>query len=350
MKILSSRRQQAFDQPLNLRPAVGRARRSSGAFRLAAAALAAVLLAWAAAPALAQKAEPVKFKYPEVVYYDMIYLADELGYFDEAGIKPEYVGRMPTGQQVPSLVNGDLDLVTRHTPVIIAAVASGADIVTIAGGSMSTKEYPHMKYFVRADSDIKSVKDFGGKTLGLNSFGACSEYVTKKYLKDNGLDPSSLKMITAPEDQQEAPLKRGSTDIAIIHPLASGRAAANKKDFRTLFSDWDIDGGVSGMCPYSVNGEFLRKNPQAVTELIGILIKTAEWNNSHPEEARAIMAKRFGFKVEETERYDFYIDQLVPEEGVVYWINRLVEEGKLTADQVKASDVYTNAYNPTVKK
>jgi len=127
--------------------------------------------------------KPVEFKYAEVVYYDLVYLADELGYFDKAGIKPKYVGRMPTGQQVPSLVNGDLDMVTRHTPVIIAAVASGADIITIASGSQSTQKFPHMKYFVKADSDIKSVKDFSGKTLGINSFGACSEYVTKKYLQ-----------------------------------------------------------------------------------------------------------------------------------------------------------------------
>jgi ABC-type nitrate/sulfonate/bicarbonate transport system substrate-binding protein len=252
---------------------------------------------------------------------------------------------MPTGQQVPSLVNGDLDMVTRHTPVIIAAVASGADIITIASGSQSTQKFPHMKYFVKADSDIKSVKDFPGKTLGINSFGACSEYVTKKYLKDNGLDPASLKMITAPEDQQEAPLKRGSTDIAIIHPLASGRAAANTKDFRMLFSDWDIDGGLSGMCPYSVNGKFLRENTEAVKELIGILSKAAQWNNSHPEEARAIMAKRYGFKLEETERFEFFPDQLVPEDGVQYWIDRLIEEGKLEAGKVKTSDIYTNQYN-----
>ncbi|HWR44855.1 ABC transporter substrate-binding protein [Sporomusa sp.] len=298
-----------------------------------------------------EKAEKkvVEFNYPELVYYDYIYLADELGYFKDAGVRPKYVGKIATGQVIPSLVSGSIDVATRHTPVVIAAIASGADVKIFAAGSKSTKQWPHMKYFVRADSDIKSVKDFGGKTIGLNSFGACSEYVTKKYLKDNGVDPTTLSFKTAPEDQQEIPLSKGNTDIAIIHPPTSGRTAESP-NFKMLFSDWDIDGGISGMCPYSVSGKFLKEHPEAVKELTEILIKTSKWNNEHPEEARAIMAKRFNIKPSQAEMYEFYEDQLVPEKGVQYWIDRLVEENKLSAGQVKLEQIYTNEYNPNYKK
>ncbi|MPN35948.1 hypothetical protein SDC9_183453 [bioreactor metagenome] len=174
--------------------------------------------------------------------------------------------------------------------------------------------------------------------------------MTKKYLQDNGIDPKSLKILTAPDNQQETPLLRGDTDIAIIHPLASGRASANTKDFRLLFSDWDIDGGVSGMCPYSVNGKFLRENPEAVTELIGIFNKAAKWNSENPEEARKLLAKRFGFKLEETEMFEFFPDQVIPEKSIDYWFERLIAEGKLKPGQVKPEQLYTNAYNPTLKK
>jgi energy-coupling factor transporter ATP-binding protein EcfA2 len=99
--------------------------------------------------------------------------------------------------------------------------------------------------------------------------------------------------------------------VAIIHPLSSGRASANTADFRLLFSDWD--GGISGMCPYSVSGKFLRDHPEAVEELTAILSRAARWNNEHREEARAMMAKRFNFKLEETEMFEFYEDQIVPD-------------------------------------
>jgi len=296
------------------------------------------------------KGDTVYFNYPEWVYYDLIYLAEDLGYFNDAKVKPHYVGKIAAGQFIPALISGDLDVANRHTPLIVAAVASGADIKIFAAGSKSTQANPHMKYFVKSNSKIASIKDFAKKTIGINSFGACSEYVTKKHLLDNGLDPNTIKFITAPDDQQEVPLLQGRTDIAIIHPVASGRVSANKKDFKLLFSDWDIDGGISGMCPYSVRGEFAKQNPEAVKELTAILIKAAKWNNEHPEEARALMAKRFGFKLEETEMFEFYEDQRAPKENLQYWIDRLVAVGKLKEGQVTINDIYTEEYNPTVKK
>ena len=288
----------------------------------------------------------VEFKYPEWVYYDLIYLADDLGYFKDAKVRPRYVGQIAAGQMIPALTTGDLDVANRHTPLVVAAIASGADVKVFAAGSKSTQRDPHMKYFVRADSPIKSINDFGGKTLGINSFGACSEYVTKKYCQDNGVDPASIRMITAPDAEQEVPLLRGDTDVAIIHPLSSGRASANTTDFRLLFSDWDIDGGISGMCPYSVSGKFLKDPPEAVRELTAILSKAAQWNNTHREEARAMMAKRFGFKLEETEMFEFYEDQQIPLVNIQYWLDRLEAEKKLTPGQIKPDQVYTNQHNP----
>ncbi len=300
----------------------------------------------------AQKApekKVVEFNYPEIVYFDYVYLADELGYFKDAGVRPKYIGKLGFGQVVPSLVSGSIDFGTRHTPVAIAAIAAGADIKVITAGSKSTKQWPHMKYFVRADSGINSIKDFGGKTLGMNSFGACSEYVTKKYLKENGVDPNSISMKTMPDDQQEVALAQGHTDIAIIHPPASGRASNDPK-FKMLLSDYDIDQGVSGMCPYIVNGKFLKEHPEAVKELIGILSKTAKWSNEHPEEAKAIIAKRFNMDVKQVEIFEFYEDQLIPENAVQYWVDRLTEDGKLKPGQVTLAQIYTNEYNPSFKK
>jgi ABC-type nitrate/sulfonate/bicarbonate transport system substrate-binding protein len=288
----------------------------------------------------------VYFNYPEWVYYDLVYLADELGYFENANIKPNYVGQIAAGQMIPALSTGSLDLVNRHTPLVISAIEAGADIQIIAAGSKSTQANPHMKYFVKADSPINGIADFEGKTLGINSFGACSEFVTKKALRDIGLNPDSVKMITAPDSEQEAPLLRGDTDIAIIHPLSSGRATANTIDFRLLLSDWDIDGGISGLCPYTASGEFVREHPEEVKELIGILSKAAKWNNENPDEARQMIADKFGFKLEEAEMFEFYEDQIIPAENMQYWYDMFTDLGLVTTDKVKVEDIYTNEYNP----
>ena len=288
----------------------------------------------------------VYFDYPNWVYYDLIYLADDLGYFDNAKVRPNYAGLVDPGQMIPALATGSLHVVNRHTPLVISAVAAGADIKIFAAGSMSTQANPHMKYFVRTDSAISGIEDMEGVTLGMNSPGACSELVTKKALRDKGLDPFTITMLFAPDSEQEIPLLRGDTDVGIIHPLASGRASANTEDFRMLFSDWDIDGGISGMCPYSVNGDFLAKHPQAVSELTEILSRAAKWNNENPEEARAMMAKRFGFAIEETEMFEFYEDQIIPAEKIQYWFDLFEEEKLIAPGSLKHDDLYTNRLNP----
>jgi ABC-type nitrate/sulfonate/bicarbonate transport system substrate-binding protein len=103
------------------------------------------------------------------------------------------------------------------------------------------------------------------------------------------------------------------------------------------------------MCPYSVSGKFLKEHPEAVTELTAILSKAAQWNNTHREEARALMAKRFGFKLEETEMFEFYEEQIIPERNIQYWLDRLEAEKKLVPGQVKPDQVYTNRFNPANK-
>lgn len=289
----------------------------------------------------------VEFKYPDNPAFDLFYIADELGYFKDSGVQPKYVGRIAEGQIIPSVGTGAIDFGNRHTPLVIAAIANGSDVKIIAAGTKSTQESPHMKYFVRADSPIKELKDLVGKKVGINSFGACSEYVTKKLLQDNGLE-GKVQLVQIPNEQLDQVLKQGVVDVSIIHPPHSGRAEKTP-ELRKLFSDYEIDKGISGMNPITVNGKFARENPEALKTIVGILAKTAKWVNEHPQEAREVIAKRLKMDVNLVENYGYYSDQVIPAPEVNYWIERLEAEGKIKPGQVKPENIYSNEYNPNNK-
>ncbi len=290
----------------------------------------------------------VEFKYYNNPAFDLFYIAEALGYFKDSGVQPKYVGRIASGQIIPSLINGSIDFANRHTPLPMAAIAGGADVKIIAAGTKATKDAPHMKYFVRADSGITGLDGLVGKKIAINSFGACSEYVTKKYLKDNGYE-GKVEFVQTPDDQLDLALTQGLVQASIIHPPTSGRAEKSP-ELRKLWSDYDIDKGISGMNPYSVNGKFARENPEALKTIVAILAKTAKWVNANPQQARQIIADRLKMDVSLVENYAYYDDQLVPGPEVDYWIERLVAEGKLKPGQIKPGDVYTNEYNPNFKK
>ncbi len=288
----------------------------------------------------------VEFKYPNNPAFDLVYIADSLGYWEGSGAKPKYVGAVAAPQIIPAVATGAIDLGTRHLPLSMVAIAAGSDIKVIAAGTETTPSNPHMKYFVRADSGIHNIQDLVGKTIGINSFGACSEFVTKKYLRDSGLE-DKVKFVVVANDQLEQSVKQGLIDVAIIHPPDTGRAEKSP-ELRRLWSDWDIDQGASGMCPYTVNGKFLRSHPATAKAIVAVLAKTANWVNDHPAEAKTIIAKRLNMNDDLVENYTYYYNQISQETPVQYWVTRLEEEGQIDNGKWKTTDFYTNEYNPNL--
>ena len=179
---------------------------------------------------------------------------------------------MAAPQIIPLVGTGEIDFGSRMVPLVISAYASGADIKVVAAGGKTLEEAPHMKYFVRKDSGIRQPKDLEGKTVGFNSFGACAEFVTKTFLRQKGVDVNKINFVVIPDDQAEQTLATGNTDLAIIHAPFSGRAD-HAQNLVRLWSDYDLDGGLGGMAPYSAHGKFIREQPEAVRDVVTALAK-----------------------------------------------------------------------------
>lgn len=286
----------------------------------------------------------VYFKYPDNPAFDLVYLADKLGYFNNTSTRPQYVGKISAPQIIPLVGTGEIDFGTRMVPLVISAIASGADIKVISAGGETLPDAPHMKYFTRKDSGILGPKDFEGKTVAFNSFGACAEFVTKKYLSQHGVDISKVNWLVVPDNQSQQALVTKNVDIAIIHPPFSGAAEADPQ-LHKLWSDWDEDHGLGGMAPYSVNGAFAREHPQAVRDFVTAIAKAGNWVNEHPDEARKLTAERLGIDEKLVERYAYVKDLVVTEPPIQYYIDILEQAGKIPKGKVHVKDVYTNQYN-----
>ncbi len=294
---------------------------------------------------VAKTGDIVTFKYPDNPAFDLVYLADQLGYYEGTGTRPEYVGKIAAPQIIPLVGTGEIDFGSRMVPLVISAIASGADIKVVAAGGKTLQEAPHMKYFVRKDSGIRAPKDLEGKTIGINSFGACAEFVTKKYLREHGVDVAKVNFVVIPDDQAEQTLATRSTDLAIIHAPFSGRAD-NAQELTRLWSDFDLDGGLGGMAPYSANGRFIREHPQAVRDVVTALAKAGNWVNANPEEARKLTSQRIGLELKNVDRFAYVDDLVITEPPIRYYVDILQSEGKIPAGKVAVQQVYTNEFNP----
>lgn len=288
--------------------------------------------------------EPIVIKYPKTQWYDAVYIADEEGFFAEQNISIKYVGEIPSPQIVPSVAGRSIDFGLRHTPLVIMAWAQGSPLKIVAAGTQTIDGYPHMRYVIRKDSPIKSLKDVIDKKVAINSFGACSEFVTKEYLRVNNIK-GKPKFIVLPDAQQEQALEQGLIDVAILHAPYSKKALSNPA-LKELTNDYDIDKGASGMCPYFTHEDFIKENPEAVKGFVTAVAKASDWAKEHEAEAKEIIAQRLGIKVEQVEPWNYYEHQLIQESAVKWWVDFLERDGELKLGQVKAEDLYTNEYNP----
>ncbi|MGB8933248.1 MAG: ABC transporter substrate-binding protein [Anaeromyxobacteraceae bacterium] len=309
--------------------------------------LLAALLALLSAGA-AQAAEPFKVRYPNIQWFDPVYVADEKGWFKEEGIQIEWVGEVPAAQLVVAVAARSIDFANRHTPLVLTARAGGAKVKIVAAGAQTTPDRPHMKYLVLPDSAVKGVKDLKGKKVAINSFGACSEYVLKEHLRRNGLD-KDVNFVVIPDANQEQALKQGLVDVGVLHSPYYEKVVKTGAA-REIFNDHVVDDGLSGMLPYFTNEDFAREHPDVVRKFVKVLVRASDWTNEHHEEAGRIFAKRRGLDPQYAGSWHYYPRGLVPgPKQVQWWIDLLVREGKLKAGDVKATDVYTNEFNPYAK-
>lgn len=294
------------------------------------------------------KKELYEIRYPNIQWYDPVYIADEKGWFEEEGLKIKWIGELPSAQLVPAVASKNIDFANRHTPLVLTANAGGARLKIVAAGAQTTPERPHMRYLVAKDSPIRSAKDFKGKKVGINSFGACSEYVLKEYLRRNGVD-KDIQFVTVPDPNQEQSLKQGLIDVAVLHSPFYEKAV-KVGDVREVFNDYVVDKGLSGMLPYFTHEDFIKEHPDVVKKFVKVLVKASNWTNQHHDEAGAIFAKRRGLDPKYAGSWSYYKNGIVASDTQVqWWIDLLVKEGKLKQGELSAGSVYTNEFNPYYK-
>jgi len=130
-----------------------------------------------------------------------------------------------------------------------------------------------------------------------------------------GVDVAKINFLVIPDEQAEQTLVTGNTDLAIIHAPFSGRADHADQLVR-LWSDYDLDGGLGGMAPYSAHGKFIREHPEAVRDVVVALAKAGNWVNANPEEARKLVSQRIHMAIENVDRYAYVEDLVVTERSV----------------------------------
>ena len=251
-------------------------------------------------------------------------------------------------------------------PPFINIIARGGKIKALLGTAVSTRENQTNGggLLVLNESTIHSIRDLPGKRIAVNVLGAEADYVTRLYLKKNGLSISQVELVVVPMEKQEQMLRSHQVD-AIAFATGGG-----------IYFDMAVENGwvreIPGTTNFDTKGEavaaaigfrsdFIEQHPEAVRRYIRaydvsrrIIYDAFQQDPERVKKAYADISIQKGGnpRLSKYFRVNIWTPEhpFITDKDLQWWIDRFIEDGLLKPGQIKPSDIYTNEFNPLYKK
>lgn len=285
-----------------------------------------------------------------ITTYDPLVIAQKLGYFKNIKIVDSSV---PTGPQTLSALTSDrIQVAMLQYSIAASATAKGAKLKAVAtahGG----KNDSNFHFYVPKDSSIHSPKDLIGKSVGGIQAGSTEYYAWVDWLKKGGVSPDDVKLVTVQKGTVFQVLeKKQLAGVGTWNDFEQKPVEESGK-YRLLFTTYDVFPGDLNHCGLFLTQKFIDENPEAVKELVTGFVKVNNWLKKNPEKGKEMhiqLAKERHVDSSLVEKYytvtDIRANCLVKKNDAQYFIDKLEEYNYIPKGKVKASDLYTNEFNP----
>lgn len=261
--------------------------------------------------------------------YELLYLAEAKGFFEEAGANIKLVQLDSLSDVQKAYLN---NLVDGMTSTAIEAVQ-----VTHLGGKplkvVAIPDYSNGGDVIVASKTIADIKSLAGKRVGaeVSSLGI---YLLSRALNKYGLNLADIELINLEQADGQSLLEADQIDAFVTYPPFSINVLKNEK-FHTVFTSAEIPYEIIDVV--SLSEEALAKDPGLGNKLRKAWQLAMEYMNNHRQEAYRLMAKRQSISVAEFE------DAL----GGLILLDR-PEQEKLLQNHDKLHELFTDVCNTLV--
>src|SRR5262249_28012195 len=244
-----------------------------------------------ASPAVAQTKIKLVLNWKYQGPQGMFFLAEDRGYYKAEGLEVTLDQGNGSGAAVSRVANGTYDAGFGDINALIELAAKKPEDAPIAVYVLFNQ--PPFTVAVRADSPIKSPKDFEGKTLG----GAANDGALKLFpalCKLAKFDCAKVNITNMQPNLREQMLMQGQIDGAFgyVNTIRFSAKLMGVQDSQLRY----INYGDYGMDLYSnaiiVSKKLVKDNPKAVKGLVRAINKGLEDALKDPAAAVAAVAKR----------------------------------------------------------
>ena len=264
------------------------------------------------------------------------------GFFAEEGIRLSTRALYGGPAIAKALNEGNLDFGHLGTPPAIVAHGQGARFRLVASG---VKKKAHL--YLGAHPRLKDFPDLRDAKLGLLSLGSCDEWIARRMLSLNGLDPDrdvTFLPIGADYDRIAELFAEERIDAALaIEPnMALGEAAGVLKIWAAAYDEPYLP--VFQWTVLAASDRLIEKDPDLLRALLRAYVRSSNAARDHAEEFIAFVAARFALppavarsSIErEMKHYEFEgamdmkgLDKAIEVQGSLGAVRRPVSAGEL---------------------
>ena len=160
----------------------------------------------------------------------MLY-AQKAGLYRANGFETTYERANSGAASVAAIVGGSVDIGKSSMGSLITARAHNVDLKILAGGALfrNSNARSEVQLVVAPDSNLRSGKDFNGKTISVPSLGDQNSMAIKAWVDAHGGDSRTLSLIEVPSSAAVAAVDQGRVAGAVIVPPFAAHAIAEGK-------------------------------------------------------------------------------------------------------------------------
>ena len=263
-----------------------------------------------------------------------VYVAKDLGYFEEEGINLELAAFESGLQSLRGGVSGSVDILGASSEPVINAISRGAKIRSIFS-------YAHrLTVVMAAQESIRRPADLRGKNLGIQEVGAFREVMTRAVLHSAGLTQQDVNYVPVSSAGYITALIGNKIDTAILHIDQAYMARTKKASLHPLVPLWEIMPSY-WYGTFSTTEELLRKDSDLLARAVAAIIKAHRFMYRNKERTLDLASKHTGYPKEVLgPAYDalaaakvWPVNDGMPAEMVQVTINKMVEIGLLKENE-----------------
>jgi len=239
-----------------------------------------------------------------------VYYAVDNGFFKKQGLDVEIVTTSNGPATAAAIVSGSLDIGSGNALSIAQAHDRGVNFVFVAPSGGYTSSDPTAGLVVAKTSTAKSVKDFAGKTFGVNTVGALGQIAICAWLDRNGVDWKAVRFIELPYSTMVPALVSGRIDAALmVEPALDQAVAGDGKVFAPIYDaiakDF-TDGGFFALADY------VKTHLDTIHRFNAAIAEAAKWANANRPASAKVLEKYSGIPASEMVHRVRYYERVDP--------------------------------------